>query len=108
MKSIGIKAWVYRGEILEQRQRRGVFNAEPEPRRRESVPRRERDRERERARTPQTGAYQPAPAGPATQPPPGDLPQPAKAGGPIAPPLAPPTPSWKQEARGESEPEKES
>jgi len=28
---IGIKAWVYRGEILEQKQRRGAFNAEPEP-----------------------------------------------------------------------------
>src|SRR4026209_268821 len=26
---IGIKAWVYRGEILEQKQRRGAFNAEP-------------------------------------------------------------------------------
>src|SRR6185436_8180368 len=32
---IGIKAWVYRGEILEQKQRRGAFNAEPEPRRRD-------------------------------------------------------------------------
>src|SRR5438045_1854977 len=40
---IGIKAWVYRGEILEQRQRRGAFNAEPEPRRREPAPRRDRD-----------------------------------------------------------------
>src|ERR671927_339537 len=45
---IGIKAWVYRGEILEQRQRRGAFNAEPEPRRREALPRRDRERERER------------------------------------------------------------
>src|SRR5216110_2561941 len=60
---IGIKAWVYRGEILEQRQRRGVFNAEPEPRRREPAPRRDRDRDRdrERNRPPQSGAYQPAP-----------------------------------------------
>src|SRR5215813_6317773 len=45
---IGIKAWVYRGEILEQKQRRGVYNAEPEPRRRESAPRRDRDRDRDR------------------------------------------------------------
>src|SRR6266478_6302855 len=45
---IGIKAWVYRGEILEQKQRRGAFNAEPEPRRREAPPRRDRDRDRER------------------------------------------------------------
>src|SRR5499427_1536335 len=98
---IGIKAWVYRGEILEQKQRRGSFNAEPEPRRREPSPRRDRDRDRDR-RTPAAG-YQP-PAGPAVQPPPGELPQPAKTSGPIAPPLAPPTPSWKQEVKG-GEPE---
>ena len=103
---IGIKAWVYRGEILEQKQRRGAFNAEPEPRRREPSPRRDRDRDRER-RPPQSGAYQPSPsggAGPATQPPPGEMPQPAKSGGPIAPPLSAPTPAWKQEVKGEPEP----
>jgi small subunit ribosomal protein S3 len=94
---IGIKAWVYRGEILEQKQRRGAFNAEPEPRRREPMPRRDRDRDRERR--------PPVSSGPAVQPPPGELPQPVKTGGPIAPPLAPPTPSWKQEVKGE--PEKE-
>jgi small subunit ribosomal protein S3 len=101
---IGIKAWVYRGEILETKQRRGAFNAEPEPRRREPSPRRDRDRDRER-RPPQTGAYQPTPppAGPAVQAPPGEMPQPAKTSGPIAPPLAPPTPSWKQEVKGEPE-----
>src|SRR3989454_10894981 len=92
---IGIKAWVYRGEILEQKQRRGAFNAEPEPRRREPPPRRDRDRDRERR--------PPAPSGPAIQPPPGDLPQPARTAGPIAPPLAPPTPSWKTEVKGEPE-----
>src|SRR5262249_32167516 len=102
---IGIKAWVYRGEILEQKQRRGVFNAEPEPRRRDAGPRRDRDRDRDRDRRPQpTGAYQHAPTGPATQAPPGELPQPAKLGGPIAPPLASPTPAWKQEVKGEPEP----
>jgi len=100
---IGIKAWVYRGEILEQRQRRGAFNAEPEPRRREPSPRRDRDRDRER-RPPQQGAYQ-QPSGPAVQAPPGELPQPAKSVGPIAPALAPPTPAWKQEVK--DEPEKE-
>jgi small subunit ribosomal protein S3 len=102
---IGIKAWVYRGEILEQKQRRGAFNAEPEPRRREPSPRRDRDRDRDR-RAPQagSGAYQPTPpAGPAVQPPPGELPQPVKSSGPIAPPLAPPTPAWKQEVKGEPE-----
>src|SRR6202140_4956734 len=85
---IGIKAWVYRGEILEAKQRRGAFNAEP-------MPRRDRDRDRER-RPPQSGAYQPTPpAGPPVQAPPGELPQPAKSTGPIAPALAPPTPAWK-------------
>jgi small subunit ribosomal protein S3 len=109
---IGIKAWVYRGEILEQKQRRGAFNAEPEPRRREPSPRRDRgDRDRgdrERNRPPQGGggAYQPSPAGPAT--PPGELPQPARTGGPIAPPLSAPTPAWKQEVKTEPEPGSES
>src|SRR5438046_6363090 len=87
---IGIKAWVYRGEMLEQKARRGAFNAEPEPRRREPSPRRDRDRDRDRERRP------PVSTGPAVQSPPGELPQPAKTG-PIAPALAPPTPTWKQE-----------
>src|SRR4051812_32814981 len=107
---IGIKAWVYRGEILEQKQRRGAFNAEPEPRRREPAPRRDRDRDRdrERNRPRQSGAYQPAPTGPAVQAPPGELPHPAKTGGPIAPPLASPTPAWRQEVKTEPEGGKES
>jgi small subunit ribosomal protein S3 len=102
---IGIKAWVYRGEILEQRQRRGAFNAEPEPRRREPAPRRDRDRDRDRERRPPQGGYPPSsgPSGPAVQPPPGELPQPAKSTGPIAPALAPPTPAWKQEVKNEPE-----
>src|SRR6266705_137136 len=97
---IGIKAWVYRGEILEQKARRGAFNAEPEPRRREPSPRRDRDRDRDRDRE----RRPPVATGPAVQSPPGELPQPAKTG-PIAPALAPPTPAWKQEVKGE--PEKE-
>jgi small subunit ribosomal protein S3 len=103
---IGIKAWVYRGEILEQKQRRGAFG-EPEPRRREVPPRRDRgdrdrDRDRDRGgRGPQSGAYQPPPA--AQQAPPAE--QPPVKTGPIAPPLTPPTPAWKQE--GKTEPEKE-
>src|SRR5690348_7695595 len=108
---IGIKAGVYRGEILEQRQRRGAFNAEPEPRRREPSPRRDRDRDRDRERN-----RPPYPAGgqgpatqqpPAVQAPPGELPHPAKSG-PIAPPLSAPTPAWKQESKREPEPGKES
>src|SRR5438045_4627317 len=34
---IGVKAWLYRGEMLETRQRRGALNSEPEPRRREPM-----------------------------------------------------------------------
>src|SRR5678809_1731650 len=71
---IGIKAWVYRGEILEQKQRRGAFNAEPEPRRREPSPRRDRDRDRDRERRPPQQQNYPPSSGPAVQAPPGDLP----------------------------------
>jgi len=85
---IGIKTWIYRGDIIETRPRK--LGSEPEPRRREP-----RLRERPRQEPP-------APAGPAVQPPPGELPQPAKAA-PIAPPLMPPTPSWKSEAKPEPE-----
>ncbi|MGH9674313.1 MAG: 30S ribosomal protein S3, partial [Bryobacteraceae bacterium] len=49
------------------------------------------------------------PPGGAVQAPPGDLPHPARSTAPIAPPLAAPQPSWKQElkqepAAGESTP----
>src|SRR3954449_412313 len=68
---IGVKVWIYRGEIFAQKKRRGAFNAEPEPRRREPSPRRDRDRDRDRERRPpQQGGYQPS-SGPAVQPPPG-------------------------------------
>src|SRR6266481_1920953 len=97
---IGIKAWVYRGEILEQKPRRGAFNAEPEPRRREPSPRRDRDRDRDRDRERRPPVQS---TGPAVQAPPGELPQPAKTTGPIAPALAPPTPAWKQEVKPEPE-----
>ena len=36
-------------------------------------------------------------SGPPVQALPGDLPQPARGSGPIAPPMMAPTPSWKQE-----------
>lgn len=101
---IGIKTWIYRGEILEVRRRTG---SEPEPRRRDS---RDRDRDRDRDRRPrgdrqqqhQERVAEPAPTGPAMQAAPEALPQPAK-GAPLAPPLAPPLPSWKQELREEPE-----
>jgi small subunit ribosomal protein S3 len=85
---IGIKCWVYKGEILPG-QRRSLRN-EPEPRRAPQRERRERDR----------GPRQAPPAveaGPATQTAPAEL-----RTAPILPPMASPTaPSWKQEAKPE-------
>ncbi|HXE05139.1 MAG TPA: 30S ribosomal protein S3 [Bryobacteraceae bacterium] len=99
---IGVKVWIYKGEVLEGSSRRGSLRNEGEPRRRRREERGERgdrgDRER---RAPATA---PVPvAGPVVQAQPGELPKPAAS--PIIPPLAPVSaPSWKQEARGETEP----
>ena len=87
---IGIKCWVYRGEILEVRSRRSL-HGDPEPRRRE--PRERRDRGDRGPR----GQQPPVPQGPPVQAPPGELPQPARTQGPVLPPLASPAPAWKQE-----------
>jgi small subunit ribosomal protein S3 len=97
---IGVKAWLYKGEILDSKSRRSGIGSEPEPRRME--PRRDRDRDRDRRREPQPVAVEPS--GPATQAPPADLPRPARSGGPLMPPLMPPQPAWKQEARPEAQP----
>ncbi len=90
---IGIKCWVYKGEILPGGQRRGLRN-EPEPRR---MPPRDRDRrdrgDRDRDRGPRHApAAAPAESG-AVQAPPSE---PRSA--PILPPMsAPVQPGWKQE-----------
>jgi small subunit ribosomal protein S3 len=89
---IGVKAWVYKGEILDTQARPSLFG-EPEPRR---MPPRDR-RERERRPSPPFAE----PFGPAVQAAPGEMPQPARAGTPITPPLAPPQPAWKQELKQE-------
>jgi len=86
---IGVKAWVYKGEILEGQTRPSLFG-EPEPRR---TPPRER-RERRPAAAPETAVQQP----------PAETPQPAQAAGPVTPPLAPAQPSWKQEMAPEAAP----
>ena len=100
---IGVKAWLYKGEILGDKRRLG-FSSEPEPRPRE---RRDRDRDRYRGdrgdRRPrqEPPVHAPEPAGPAMQQaPPAEMPRPARSGGPILPPLMSPQPSWKQEVRG--------
>jgi small subunit ribosomal protein S3 len=108
---IGIKSWLYKGEILDLTKRRGGLLPEPEPR---------RDRGERRERGPRRGSgygQGPAPSGPppvpveatgpAVQAPPSELPRPvARPTAPILPPLmSPQQPSWKQEVRQESQPE---
>jgi small subunit ribosomal protein S3 len=102
---IGVKAWLYKGEILDTTKGRRGLLPEPEPRR----DRRDRDRERRRDRGEihAPAAVQPEPSGPATQAPPSELPRPAARPAPILPPLMSPQqhqPGWKQEARHEPAP----
>jgi len=94
---IGIKCWVYKGEILPGGQRRGLRN-EPEPRR---TPARER---RERSdRGPDLGPDRgPRPSGGVVQQAPGEMPSRAA----MLPPMAAPVqPAWKPEAKPEPKPE---
>ena len=117
---IGVKTWLYKGEILDLTKRRGLL-PEPEPRRdrgerRDRGDRRDRggDRGGERRDRGDRGhgpaGHGPAPVapaagGPATQDVPSDMPRPAqRTSAPILPPLMSPQqqqPSWKQEARPE-------
>jgi len=105
---IGVKAWLYKGEILQNGKR--TVPADGEPRRNER-PRGDRDRgdrggDRRGPRPdrggdrPSFGAQQQAPVGepaPAVQAQP---PEPRRTGGPITPPLMPPTqPTWKETAK---------
>ena len=121
---IGVKAWLYKGEILDLTKRRNLL-PDPEPRR-DLRDRRDRGERRDRGgdtragdrggdrpyRGGERGDRPPLPAaapaveatGPALQTPPADLPRPAaRPVAPILPPLmAPQQPSWKQEARQET------
>jgi small subunit ribosomal protein S3 len=108
---IGIKAWLYKGEILDTTKRRGGLLPEPEPRRdrRDRGERDRGDRDRDRDRRRERESHPPAPAaehaGPATQAPPSELPRPTARQAPILPPLMSPQqhqPAWKQEARHET------
>jgi small subunit ribosomal protein S3 len=98
---IGVKCWVYKGDMLDGQMRK---TSEPEPRR-PMRDRRDRDRDRggER-RTPPPLTTPTEPGGPAVQAAPPELAQPARTGAPILPPLAPPQPSWKQELKQDSGP----
>jgi small subunit ribosomal protein S3 len=120
---IGIKAWLYKGEILDLTKRRNLL-PEPEPRREMRDRRGDRgdrgdrgprggdrggDRGGRSDRPPMHTPPQAEPTGPAVQPAPSDLPRPAaRPVAPILPPLmSPQQPSWKQEARQETTPEPE-
>ncbi len=88
---IGIKCWVYKGEILPGGTRRGLRN-EPEPRR---APRGDRGDRRDRDRGPRQ-----APPGEhgAVQAQPGEMP--TRATPSLLPPMAAPSaPAWKQETK---------
>ncbi len=86
---IGVKVWVYKGEVLEAGNRRNSLRNEGEPRRR---------RRDDRERRPPTQVVEGG--GPVIQQTPGDLPKPAASS--VIPPLsAPPAPSWKQGAPAE-------
>jgi small subunit ribosomal protein S3 len=91
---IGVKVWVYKGEVLEGGRRDSMRN-EGEPRRRR--------RDDNRERRPQTAPL-PEATGPAMQQaPPAEMAKPAAA--PIIPPLSVPVaPSWKQEQVRAAEP----
>jgi len=101
---IGIKCWLYKGEILDLTKRRGLL-PEPEPRREPRRDRGDRDRRDRGERRPmQAPPVAAEPSGPAVQQAPADLPRPAmRTTAPILPPLmSPQQPSWKQEARHET------
>jgi small subunit ribosomal protein S3 len=106
---IGIKAWLYKGEILDTTKGRRGLLPEPEPRRDRRDRDRDRERRRDRGEVHAPAAAHPEPAGPATQAPPADLPRPAARPAPILPPLMSPQqhqPAWKQEARQDQPAEK--
>jgi small subunit ribosomal protein S3 len=104
---IGVKAWLYKGEILDAGNRMKSLSSEPEPRRDrpERSDRRDRggdrgdrgDRRAPAARHHETSAPASEPAGTARQAPPPEVSHPARSGGPILPPLMAPQPAWKQE-----------
>jgi small subunit ribosomal protein S3 len=114
---IGVKAWLYKGEILADGKR---APSDGEPRRNERGPGGPRDRDRDRRprrdgdRPGGPGGDRPAaatgshgigePAAPMQVPPPMES-RPARTGGPIMPPLmAPSTPAWKEPVK-QAEPE---
>jgi small subunit ribosomal protein S3 len=117
---IGVKCWIYKGDIGEGQRRVMLRNEnEPQPRpRRDTRDRRgpgaDRggDRSRGGDRGGDRGGFDGRPRQEAAVPPvqdsgvvitPPEVPTALKSGGPILPPLAPPAPAWKQEMQPEVE-----
>jgi small subunit ribosomal protein S3 len=100
---IGVKVWIYKGEVLEGGRRNNLRN-EGEPRRRRRDDRERGERFDRGERRPVHQSPVAAPTGPVVQAAPGELPKPAAS--PIVPPLTPVSggPSWKQEVRSAEEP----
>lgn len=100
---IGVKVWIYKGEIIEGVDRRTSLRNEGEPRRprRRDGDRRDFDRRERTAPAAHVGAGTEQ-SGPAVQLPPADLPQPSRTSAAVIPPLAPVAPSWKQETKPEA------
>jgi small subunit ribosomal protein S3 len=114
---IGVKAWLYKGEILDAGNRMRSLSSEPEPRRDRGDRGDRGDRRGDRGdrggdrggdrRPPAARHHEPAPvpvsepSGSARQAPPPEMAHPARSGGPILPPLMAPQqqPHWKQEVR---------
>ena len=112
---IGVKTWVYKGEIIEGAGRRSPLKNDPEPRRMPPRDRGDQGRDRRDNRGGEQQRRGPAPmggtsgvasgepAGPVIQAAPGEMPQPSRTVAPILPPLASPQgPNWKQEMKGEA------
>ena len=113
---IGVKAWLYKGEILDAGSRMRSLSSEPEPRRDRPDRGDRRDRGDRGDRRPPAARHHEAPPSPppaaepstsARQAPPPEMAHPARTGGPILPPLMAPQPHWKQEARQDTEPQAE-
>jgi small subunit ribosomal protein S3 len=114
---IGVKAWLYKGEILPNGKRTGMNDGEP---RRNERPRGDRDRDRrgprpdrgpgDRGAGDRGGDRGPAPIQTHHQTEPAQAVQArpsegGRTGGPITPPLMPPSqPSWKEQAREQAHP----
>src|ERR1035438_2400414 len=113
---IGVKAWLYKGEILDAGNRMKSLSSEPEPRRDrgdrgDRGDRRDRGGGRGARRPPAARHHEPTPppaaepTGPARQAPPPEMAHPARSGGPRLRPLMAPQPHWKQEVRPDLEPQ---